>query len=141
MKTVSILAATAVLFGAAPAFAGDVTIELTGAQARSGKIFATLTGRDTFMKPGGMEQTVDPADGTVRIVFRDVPAGDYAFMAFHDENGDGRMAMGETGMPSEGWALSNADKLMGPPSFDPMKFAVPAEGATVPVPMIYPTPR
>ena len=73
----------------------------------------------------------------VTVTFTDVEPGEYAFMAYHDENADGRMQMSPTGMPAEGWALSNSEQLMGPPTFDALKFTVPAEGATVRTPLIY----
>jgi len=138
MKAFAVCISALAVMAAAPAFAGDLTIELTGAKARPGKIIAVLSTKDTFQKSGGMEQTVDPTDGTVRLVFRDLPPGEYAFMAFHDESQDGDLQFDAGGMPAEGWALSNADKLRGPPSFEAMKFSVPAEGATVAVPLVYP---
>ena len=142
MKTLlSSAIAAALLFAAGAANAGDLTIRLTGVQARPGKVHSTLATRETFFRDGGRTSVDEAADGTVTVTFRDVPAGDYAFMAYHDENGDGRMGMSPTGMPSEGWALSNGDQLMGPPSFDALKFSVPAEGTTVQVPLIYSSGR
>jgi uncharacterized protein (DUF2141 family) len=131
--------AAALLAAASTAQAGDVTVELTGAQARPGKVYSTLSTRETMFREGGRNVTSDAADGTVTVTFSDVPPGDYAFMAFHDENEDQRMGMSPTGMPSEGWALSNGDQLMGPPTFEVLKFAVPAEGTTIQVPLNYST--
>lgn len=123
--------------GATSALAGDVTVRLTGARDGGGKVYATLYSRETFFRPDALSTTVDPASGVVTVTFRDVPAGDYAFMAFHDENGDGQMGRQPTGMPSEGWAMSNADQLRGPPSFDVLKFPVAGAGATINVPLNY----
>lgn len=138
MKT-TIMSATlaAILLTASAAQAGDVVVQLTGAQARPGKVHSTLSTRETLFRDGGRNVTTDSGAGTVTVTFTDVPPGEYAFMAYHDENQDGQMGMSPTGMPSEGWALSNSDKLMGPPTFDVMKFSVPAEGTTVQVPLIY----
>jgi uncharacterized protein (DUF2141 family) len=130
-------ALAAAMLAAGAAQAGDVTVQLTGAHGGGGKVYATLYNRETFMRAGGQQAMVDPASGAVTVTFHDVPAGDYAFMAFHDENGDGQMGRSPTGMPSEGWAMSNADQLMGPPTFDVLKFAVPASGATLSTPLIY----
>ena len=138
MKAIAtIISAAAVLMAAGAAQAGDVTVKLSGAHAGGGKVFATLYNRDNFFKAGAMHATVDPASGEVTVVFRDVPAGDYAFMAYHDENGDGQMGRSPVGMPTEGWAMSNADALMGPPTFDVLKFAVAGSGATIAVPLRY----
>lgn len=134
-------AIAAMMLAVGSAQAGDVTVRLTGAKAGPGKVYSTLSTRETLFRDGGRNSVDEAADGTVTVTFRDVPPGDYAFMAYHDENGDGTMGMSPTGMPSEGWALSNGDKLMGPPTFDVMKFSVPAEGATVQAPLIYSSGR
>jgi len=43
-----------------------------------------------------------------RVVFADLPPGDYAIMAFHDEDGNGRLNTdGAFGLPSEPYAFSN----------------------------------
>lgn len=138
MKTfigAAVLAASLAI--AAQAAAGDLTVQLTGVQARPGKVYSTLSTRETLFREGGRTAVSDAADGVVTVTFSDVAPGDYAFMAYHDENEDGRMQMSPTGMPAEGWALSNSEQLMGPPTFDVMKFTVPAEGATVSTPLIY----
>jgi len=139
MKTLApiALAIAAAAALATPALAGDLTVELTGAQARPGKVYSTLSTRETLFRDGGRTAVSDAADGTVTVTFTDVPPGDYAFMAYHDENEDGQMQMSPTGMPAEGWALSNSEQPMGPPTFDALKFTVPAEGATVRTPLIY----
>jgi uncharacterized protein (DUF2141 family) len=145
MKAMMTTAATiaAVLLGAtaAPslAWAGDLTVTLTGAHAGGGKVYTTLYDRSNFFQAGAMHTTVDPASGAVTVTFRDLPAGDYAFMAYHDENGDGQMGRSPVGMPTEGWAMTNADALRGPPTFDVLKFTVPASGAAISVPLHYST--
>lgn len=137
MKAIAMFAAAAVLLAAGAAQAGDVTVRLSGAHAGGGKVYGTLYNRDNFFRAGAMQAAVDPASGEVTVVFHDVPAGDYAFMAYHDENGDGQMGRSPVGMPTEGWAMSNADALMGPPTFDVLKFAVAGSGQTITVPLHY----
>ena len=138
MKAMMMTAAlTAAMLAAGAAHAGDLTVRLTGARDGGGKVYATLNSRETFMRAGGHNAVVDPASGEVIVTFRDGPAGDYAFMAYHDENGDGQMGRSPTGMPSEGWAMSNADQLMGPPTFEVLKFSVAGAGATISVPLNY----
>ena len=138
MKTLIAAAMLAAGLAIAPqALAGDLTVELTGAQARPGKVYSTLSTRETLFRQGGRTAVSDAADGKVTVTFSDVPPGDYAFMAYHDEDEDGKMATGPGGMPAEGWALSNSERLMGPPTFDVLKFTVPAEGATIRTPLIY----
>jgi uncharacterized protein (DUF2141 family) len=118
-KTLS-LAAVAALSLAAPAMAEDVTLTLTGVQARAYG-----------------ERVVDPASGAVRVTFRNVAPGDYALMVLHDEDGDGQMKMNGY-MPAEGWAMINGDSLRATPTFDQVKFTVATSGADLSVPMSYP---
>ena len=137
-KTLS-LAAAAAFSLAAPAMAEDVTVTLTGVQARGGVILATLQTEAQFMQPAGTygERITDPASGTVRVTFRNVAAGDYALMVLHDEDGDGQMKMNGY-MPAEGWAMVNGDTLRATPTFDQVKFTVAASGADLSVLMSYP---
>ncbi len=138
MKTfLSLTAAAALVAAAAPALAGDLEVELTGVKAHGGDIYATLSTKETFMRAGSKVERTKPADGKVVLRFTDLPAGEYTFMAYHDENGDGQMQMSPMGMPGEGWAMLNAEKLMGPPDFETLKFTVPAEGARIQVPVYY----
>ena len=133
------LAAVAALALAAPAVAEDVTVTLTGVEARGGVLLAALQTEGQFMQAAGAygERIVDPAAGVVRVTFRNVAPGDYALMVLHDEDGDGRMTM-DGSMPAEGWAMVNGDSLRAAPTFDDVKFSVPAAGVALTVPMAYP---
>lgn len=138
LKTLS-LAALAALSLTAPAMAEDVTVTLTGVQARGGILLAALQTQGQFMQPAGTygERITDPASGAVRVTFRNVAAGDYALMVLHDEDGDGQMKMNGY-MPAEGWAMVNGDTLRATPTFAQVKFTVSASGAAISVPMSYP---
>ena len=138
IKTLS-LAAVAALSFAVPAMAGDVTVTLTGVQARGGVLLAALQTQGQFMQPGGAygERVTDPATGALRLTFHNVAPGDYALMVLHDEDSDGQMKMNGS-MPAEGWAMLNAEALRAAPTFDQVKFTVAASGADISVPMSYP---
>lgn len=135
-----IVAAAAVLSCAiaAPAFAEDVTVTLTGVQARGGQLLAALQTQDQFLQSAGAygEIVRDPAAGTLTLTFHDVRPGDYSLSVLHDADGNGQMKM-EGGMPAEGWAMVHGDALRGPPTWDLVKFSVPASGARLTVPMQY----
>lgn len=138
IKTLS-LAAVAALSLTAPVMAGDVTVTLTGVQARGGALLASLQNQGQFMQPAGAygDRVVDPTAGTVRVTFHNVAAGDYALMVLHDEDGDSQMKM-DGYMPAEGWAMVNGEALRAAPTFDQVKFTVAASGAALSVPMSYP---
>jgi uncharacterized protein (DUF2141 family) len=55
--------------------------------------------------------------------FPGIPAGDYAMVVYHDENGDGEFNQNAFGMPEEGYGFSrDAAALFSAPSFDSAKF-------------------
>src|SRR3546814_5617415 len=60
------------------------------------------------------------------LVFKDLPPGRYAVLAYHDENGNGELDRRFGMIPTEGYGLSNNPKVMGPPSFEDSAFEVPA---------------
>ncbi|MDQ3124490.1 MAG: DUF2141 domain-containing protein [Pseudomonadota bacterium] len=137
-KTLS-LAAVAALSLSAPAMAEDVTVTLTGVEARGGVLLASLQTRGEFMQSSAAyaDRIERPSAGTLRVTFRNVAPGDYALTVLHDEDADGRMKMNGY-MPGEGWAMINGDTLRATPTFDHVKFTVSASGADISVPMSYP---
>lgn len=143
MKFASLAALTALALTAfaAPAFAGDVRVTLTGVKAKPGAILATLQTEAQFMKGQGAYGAIaqpPAADGSVTVVFQNVAPGAYAFSAMHDENGDYQMQREENGMPKEGWAMSKSAGLTAPPTFAIVKIDVPAAGLTLTEAMTYP---
>lgn len=135
---ISLAATVAALLAAGAAQAGDVTVTLTGVQARGGQVLVTLQTRDQFMQTAGFGQRVEaPAAGPLTVTFIDVPPGDYALSAFHDENADYQMQSSPMGVPTEGWAMSNGDRLMAAPTFDVVKVSIPAEGGAITEAMRY----
>ena len=73
--------------------------------------------------------------GEVRGVFHNMPAGRYAVLAYHDENGNGKLDMIMGMFPDEGWGLSNDPTVIGPPRFEASAFDVaePETGVIVPL--------
>lgn len=127
-----------IALSAGAAQAGDVTVTLEGIQARGGVVYVSLQTEDQFMQPAGFGQRIEsPAAGPLTVVFENVPAGRYAFSAFHDENGDMTMQASEIGIPTEGWAMTNGEALRGPPTFDVVAVDIGAEGATLTETMHY----
>lgn len=61
------------------------------------------------------------------VVFTNLDPGRYALIAFHDENGNGRLDKGFFGIPSEPYGFGNdASGGLGPPSFEAS--AIPVAG-------------
>lgn len=138
MQRLTMLAAGFAGLGA-PALAGDVNVTLKGVEARPGMVIVSLFDRATlFRAKPPYAAMVKPVAGDIAVVLKDVAAGDYVLAVTHDTDGDYRLGMSAAGAPTEGWAMSNADKLRGPPEFDVIKVAVPAAGATLTETMVYP---
>lgn len=59
------------------------------------------------------------------IIFPDLAEGEYAVLAYHDEDSDKKMKRNFIGIPKEGYAVSNDAKgRFGPPVFKDAKFLV-----------------
>lgn len=132
------LTATAFLAFLLPAFgagAADLTITVDGVASADGRVMVALyNSADTFRgKP--YRALVAPASaGAVTLEVKDLPAGDYAFAAYHDANHNGKLDLNAVGMPVEDYAFSNnAMGKRGPASYDDARFQVPAGGAAASV--------
>ena len=64
-------------------------------------------------------------DQLASFTFYKLPPGIYAFVAYHDENGNDRLDKNFLGIPKEGIAASNnARNMFGPPHFNDAKFSI-----------------
>jgi uncharacterized protein (DUF2141 family) len=119
--------ALAIWLAAQAAQAGEVRVTLTGVEARGGQILAQLQTEGQFLGAEAAHRAGQPAPsqpGVVTFVFPDVAPGVYAFTAMHDANGDYKMETLPSGMPAEGWAMSNGRALQGPATFAVVRFEV-----------------
>ncbi|MDE0172482.1 MAG: DUF2141 domain-containing protein [Defluviicoccus sp.] len=138
------LAAVLALTGTA-AKAADLEVVLRGLKSAEGDARIAVHKRVadvTFPQGGVVAATIRPArEGEIRVVFTGLAPGEYAVAAFHDADGDGKLARNIVGMPTEGFGFSNgATGFMGPPSFDKAAVAVGSKDARVSavVPISYP---
>lgn len=125
---------------AAGACAADLTVAVTGVrEAKEAVRVALYADAETFRHEQKALQVVSvPAqEGTVTAVFHDIPAGRYAVLAYHDEDGNGKLNLFLGMFPAEGWGLSNDPSVFGPPRFDASAFDVPATGASISLPLHY----
>ena len=95
-----------------------------------GRVFCAIWGaRDGYptRREHAVGQTLDRTiEGRrAHCVFEDVPPGEYALAAFHDENANNALDRNMFGIPSEGTGASNdAYNPFGPPSWDDARFRV-----------------
>ncbi len=123
---------------AGTAQAADLTVTVAGIRGTTGKIRVDLySDPDTFRHEDRARQVIvlPAAPGKAQAVFRNLPAGRYAVLAYHDENGDGKLNLILGMFPAEGWGLSNDPTPIGPPAFADSAFDVadPATAITVPL--------
>jgi uncharacterized protein (DUF2141 family) len=121
--------------------AADLTIKLSGAKNAEGAVSAAIyASKESFPKEGQQVAAFreKASTGTLSITFHDLPPGRYAVTAFHDENGNGKLDRDATGIPSEGYGVSNdARELLSPPYWDKASFELGAEPKTVTVKIEY----
>lgn len=133
----------AALASATPAFAGDLTVTVTGVKAKGGTLLVAVYDKATLFraKPPflGTAKVSQPGDVTVSV--KDVAAGDYVVSVLHDADDNQAMTMAADGKFGEGTALTNAELLRGPPSFEVNKITIPATGTSVKLAMSYPEDR
>ena len=137
--------AAALALAGTAASAADLEVVVTGLSSAEGEARIAVHKRVAGVEfPGGgvVAATIRPASkGEIRVVFVDLPPGDYAVATFHDADGDGKLGQNIVGMPTEGFGFSNgATGFMGPPSFDKAAVTLGTKDARVSVivPISYP---
>lgn len=59
---------------------------------------------------------------TMNVSLGDLPPGEYALKAYHDENDNGKIDFSSTGAPSEAFGSSSASKELAPATYKEAKF-------------------
>jgi uncharacterized protein (DUF2141 family) len=129
MKPTAFAVATllSLIAGAACADPAKLIVTVTSVRSAAGDLRVSLySDPETFRKEErAVKVIVIPASpGETTVEFADLPPGRYAVMTYHDENGDGKLNLRLGMFPTEGYALSNAPQVMGPPRFGDSAFAV-----------------
>jgi uncharacterized protein (DUF2141 family) len=122
----------------AAAYAGPVTVDLTGLRA-GGTLYVQVQTREQFLGQSrvGGRIVAAPQAGSLSVDLGEVPPGDYAITVWHDANGNNQFDMGARGQPADGWAMANGDQLRGQPSFDVVKLTIPAGTLRLPLAVSY----
>ncbi|MES2260422.1 MAG: DUF2141 domain-containing protein [Pseudomonadota bacterium] len=123
------VAAMSALFvvSAGSAYAADINVTVDGLANDQGQVLVGLYNQASeFPKGKRIEDKITPAaKGAVTVVFKDVPAGQYALSAFQDVNKNRRLDANMQGIPTEPIGASrDARGRMGPPTFDDAVFTV-----------------
>lgn len=113
--------------------AQTLTIEVRDVEKARGRLYvAFYSSEETFMKKPLTGLLAEVTGEVVVIPCRGLPAGEYAFALFLDENDNGRLDTGTFGIPTEKYAFSNdAEGVMGPPSYEKCRFTLSADTTLV----------
>ena len=120
--------------------AAELTVAVTGVRDDANTVrIALYADADSFRHEQSARQVLSlpAAPGTVSGVFHDLPAGRYAVLAYHDENGNQKLDMVLGMFPDEGWGLSNDPTVIGPPQFEDSAFELAEPATTITVPLHY----
>jgi uncharacterized protein (DUF2141 family) len=106
---------------------GIIDAHITRLRNNHGQVICTLfTPSDQFPERShkGMTMKVLIQNDHATCRFKDVRYGDYAIVAFHDENHDGEFNQNWLGMPKEGFGFSQNPGTFKKPVFGDAKFTV-----------------
>lgn len=131
MKASFYLSALTLAFASASAFAQDLSINVENVKSTKGFLYVALhNSESTWMKQGIQGQKLPVTEKTVNVVFKDLPAGEYAVTLYQDENDNGSIDKDAIGIPTEPYGFSNNGANFGPPSFKDSLVSV-AENKTI----------
>ena len=106
-----------------------LVVNINGMKNSNGKVnFALYNSSPSFNDPSQTYREIfsNAQINSMTITIDSLPAGEYAFGIFHDENQNNQIDKNWMGIPSEGFAFSNnAMGSFGPPSYTQAKFTVP----------------
>ena len=104
----------------------QLTIEIQNIEVVEGTIrIGIYNTSETFLKKGAFYRgdLIVVANSTESVTFKNLPAGEYAFMLYHDKNSDGKFNQNFLGIPKEPYGFSNNVKIkFSKPKFKECKF-------------------
>jgi uncharacterized protein (DUF2141 family) len=101
-----------------------LTVTVTNFKNNQGKVMVGIfNGPDNFTKKPIFGKSSKINAKTAKVVFDNIPDGQYAVSVYHDENDNNKLDTGWFGIPKEGYGFSNDAKgNMGPPKYEDAKF-------------------
>lgn len=126
--------------GSVQADEAQLIVNLHNVRDNTGNLRASVYREpDSFRKEDRAVQvlSVAAAKGDMKMVFKALPPGRYAIMAYHDADQDGKLGLRFGMFPTEGYGLSNNPKVMGPPKFADSAFEVTGPETSVNISISY----
>jgi uncharacterized protein (DUF2141 family) len=115
---------------------GKITVKTTGFRNNKGQalvaLFRSEQGFPSNMNHAFIAKTAAIKNGKATVVFTDVPTGEYAVSAIHDEDKDMHFDTNWIFFPAEGWGTSNNTQgFFGPGDYHDSRFILDPADATV----------
>ena len=108
-----------------------VTATVINISSDEGKVGFALYNKTNFrLKPLQASSSIIK-DGKSEVTFKNVEAGEYAIICYHDKNNNDKMDFKANGMPLEDYGASNNNMSFGPPQFNDAKFSVIEENVSL----------
>jgi uncharacterized protein (DUF2141 family) len=121
--------------------AADLTVIVSGVRNATGSVSAGIfNSAGSFAKASEAFASfrIKATPGSVGFTVHDLPPGRYAVTAYHDENANGRLDFDPTGVPTEGYGVSNgARNPLAPPEFAKAAFELRDQSKSVTVNIDY----
>lgn len=104
----------------------NLTVKISGLKSSTGSVTVGLYHSEgAFLKKAYKGVTADIVSNVATVTFSNIPKGEYAISAYHDENKNGKLDTNFIGIPKEDYASSNNAKgIMGPPKYEDAKFTI-----------------
>jgi uncharacterized protein (DUF2141 family) len=108
-----------------------IILQIENVNAKKGGDISTgIFIKKNFLKIGQQtySKVVPVTANTMEIIYENIPAGEYAFVAFQDFDKNNKLETNFIGYPKEPVGFSNNAKIfIGPPSFDDTKVKIDAD--------------
>jgi uncharacterized protein (DUF2141 family) len=143
MRHHTLIALLALHLAAPPLMASDLatlSVTIEGIRSDQGEIrLALYADRQGFRNEEQSLRLVTQAaePGSITLNLPPMPAADYAIIAYHDEDSNGRLNRRFGMFPTEGYGLSANPRLSGPPSFNDARFSVSAPHTAITIQLNY----
>lgn len=122
--------AVALMVCAVPALSTTINVKLKNVGSDRGTVRVVLVNKEQFLLRRKLKKpfkvAIAPAKkGAMTFKYEDIPPGDYALQATHDENDNGVFDVNFLGLPKEKWGISRDPKFrLQPPKWEDAKFTV-----------------
>jgi uncharacterized protein (DUF2141 family) len=103
---------------------GEILLSV-GTSANRGTVVCGLYDRNGWLKRPIRKATAATSHNVATCRFTGLPPGTYAAGAFYDQNSNGRLDRGWTGLPKEPWCVSRGPRpALSAPAFDAAKVSL-----------------